>query len=105
MVAAGASLLPLNILADLTSIGTLFAFALVCASVLILRVVDPGRNRPFKCPGAPVVPALGVLLCVALMLSLPSENWMRLIIWLGIGLAIYFLYGYHHSKIGHDTAN
>jgi APA family basic amino acid/polyamine antiporter len=105
IVAAGASLLPLNILADLTSIGTLFAFALVCASVLILRVVDPGRNRPFKCPGAPAVPALGVLLCVALMLSLPSENWMRLIIWLGIGLAIYFVYGYHHSKIGHDTTN
>lgn len=105
IVAAGASLLPLNILADLTSIGTLFAFALVCASVLILRVVDPGRNRPFKCPGAPVVPALGVLLCVALMLSLPSENWMRLIVWLGIGLAIYFVYGYHHSKIGHDSSN
>ncbi|MFN7627600.1 MAG: amino acid permease [Pirellula sp.] len=105
IVAAGASLLPLNILADLTSIGTLFAFALVCASVLILRVVDPGRNRPFKCPGAPAVPALGVLLCVALMLSLPSENWMRLVVWLGIGLAIYFVYGYHHSKIGHDTSN
>jgi APA family basic amino acid/polyamine antiporter len=105
IVAAGASLLPLNILADLTSIGTLFAFALVCTSVLILRVVDPGRNRPFKCPGAPAVPALGVLLCVALMLSLPSENWMRLIVWLGIGLAIYFVYGYHHSKIGQDTTS
>ena len=105
IVAAGASLLPLNILADLTSIGTLFAFALVCTSVLILRVVDPGRNRPFKCPGAPAVPALGVLLCVALMLSLPSENWMRLIVWLGIGLAIYFVYGYHHSKIGNDTTS
>lgn len=99
IVAAGASLLPLNILADLTNIGTLFAFVLVCASVLILRVVDPTRERPFRCPFSPVFPAMGVLLCIALMLSLPSENWLRLVIWLSIGLAIYFCYGYWHSKL------
>lgn len=99
VVALAASLLPLNILADLTSIGTLFAFALVCLSVLILRYVDPNRERPFRCPFSPVFPALGILLCFALMLSLPSENWMRLVIWLIAGLAIYFCYGFYHSKL------
>ena len=104
VVALAASLLPLNILADLTNIGTLFAFALVCASVLILRYVDPGRERPFRCPFSPVFPSLGILLCVALMLSLPSENWMRLVIWLGVGLVIYFCYGYWHSKLRNASA-
>ncbi len=99
VVAVAASLLPLSILADLTSIGTLFAFALVCLSVLILRYVDPERERPFRCPFSPVFPALGIILCVALMLSLPSENWMRLIMWLAVGLVIYFCYGYWNSKL------
>ncbi len=99
VVATAASLLPLNILADLTNIGTLFAFALVCASVLILRYVDPERERPFRCPFSPLFPSLGIILCVALMLSLPSENWLRLVIWLLVGLVIYFCYGYWHSKL------
>ncbi len=99
IVAAAASLLPLSILADLTNIGTLFAFALVCTSVLILRYTDPDRVRPFRCPFSPVFPSLGIILCVLLMLSLPSENWMRLVIWLLVGLAIYFCYGYWHSKL------
>ena len=100
MVAAGASLLPLNILADLTSIGTLFAFALVCLAVLIMRVVDPDRPRPFKTPFSPLFPTLGIILCVVLMMSLPSENWTRLIVWLVIGLVIYFCYGYWNSHLG-----
>ena len=104
VVAIAASLLPLSILADLTSIGTLFAFALVCLSVLILRYVDPDRERPFRCPFSPVFPAMGILLCVALMLSLPSENWMRLILWLAVGLMIYFAYGYWHSKLRNAPA-
>jgi APA family basic amino acid/polyamine antiporter len=104
VVAAAASLLPLNILADLTNIGTLFAFALVCASVIILRYVDPKRERPFRCPFSPVFPSLGIILCAALMLSLPSENWMRLVIWLGVGLLIYFCYGYWHSKLRNTPA-
>ena len=98
-VATAASLLPLNILADLTNIGTLFAFTLVCASVLILRYVDPDRERPFRCPFSPLFPTLGILLCVMLMLSLPSENWMRLVAWLAVGLAIYFGYGYWNSRL------
>ena len=104
LVAVAASLLPLSILADLTNIGTLFAFALVCASVLILRYVDPDRERPFRCPFSPVFPSLGIILCVALMLSLPSENWLRLVVWLVVGLAIYFCYGYWHSKLGKAAA-
>jgi basic amino acid/polyamine antiporter, APA family len=99
MVAAAASLLPLNILADLTSIGTLFAFALVCGSVLVLRITDPDRPRPFRCPFSPWFPGAGIFLCVLLMLSLPSENWLRLVMWLGLGLVIYFCYGYWHSKL------
>jgi APA family basic amino acid/polyamine antiporter len=101
VVATAASLLPLSILADLTNIGTLFAFALVCISVLILRYVDPDHPRPFRCPFSPVFPALGVILCVALMLSLPSENWLRLVGWLLVGLCIYFFYGYYHSRLRH----
>jgi APA family basic amino acid/polyamine antiporter len=102
MVAMAASLLPLNILADLTNIGTLFAFTLVCLSVLILRYVDPDRERPFRVPFSPFFPVLGIVLCVVLMLSLPSENWMRLVIWLLVGLAIYFGYGYWHSRLRHQ---
>lgn len=106
LVASAASLLPLNILADLTSIGTLFAFALVCGSVLVLRITDPDRVRPFKCPLSPWFPSAGIILCVLLMLSLPGENWLRLILWLVGGLAIYFAYGYWHSKLrSANTAN
>ncbi len=105
IVAIAASLLPLSILADLTNIGTLFAFALVCTSVLILRYTDPDRIRPFRCPFSPVFPSLGIILCVLLMLSLPSENWMRLVIWLIVGLCIYFFYGFWHSKLKRAKAS
>ncbi|MEQ1829530.1 MAG: amino acid permease, partial [Pirellula sp.] len=99
LVATGASLLPLSILADLTSIGTLFAFALVCGSVLLLRITDPERERPFRCPFSPWFPAAGIILCVLLMMSLPGENWLRLVMWLFVGMVIYFGYGYWHSKL------
>jgi APA family basic amino acid/polyamine antiporter len=99
MVAAAASMLPLNILAELTSIGTLFAFVLVCGSVLVLRYTDPDRPRPFRCPLSPWFPTAGIILCLMLMLSLPGENWLRLVLWLCVGLVIYFSYGYWHSKL------
>jgi APA family basic amino acid/polyamine antiporter len=99
IVATAASLLPLNILADLTSIGTLFAFVLVCVAVLIMRRVDPDRPRPFKVPFSPVFPLIGIVLCLVLMLSLPGENWVRLIVWLAVGFAVYFLYGYWNSNL------
>jgi len=87
-------------LADLTNIGTLFAFILVCIGVVLLRRSDAARPRPFRVPFVPLFPILGVILCIALMLSLPVLTWIRFFVWLGIGLVIYFLYGAGHSKLG-----
>jgi APA family basic amino acid/polyamine antiporter len=92
-------LLPLRILAELVNIGTLFAFVVVCAAVLILRRTHPDFERPFRCPWVPFVPIAGILSCLLLMFSLPAENWDRLGIWLGIGLLIYFWYGRKHSAL------
>src|ERR1700720_1388117 len=94
-----AMLTDIGSLADLTNIGTLFAFALVCSGVIVLRRKDPARPRPFRVPFVPVFPLLGVLFCLALMLSLPLETWGRFFIWLAIGLSIYFLYSVRHSKL------
>lgn len=96
-VAILAAFLPLRILAELVNIGTLLAFVIVCAAVLIMRKKHPEAERPFRVPFAPVTPILGILLCTLLMFSLPKENWYRLIIWLLIGFVIYFAYGRHHS--------
>jgi len=100
-----ATVVDIGSLADLTNIGTLFAFILVCLGVIILRRTDANRPRPFRVPMSPVFPILGVLFCFILMLSLPLETWIRFFVWLGIGLLIYFLYGVGHSKLraGVDT--
>ncbi len=94
-------------LADLTNIGTLFAFSLVCIGVIILRKTDPSRRRPFRVPMVPLLPILGVIMCVALMLSLPILTWLRFFGWLIIGLVIYFLYSVRHSRLQHgiDTGD
>lgn len=97
-VALLAGCLPLSILADLVSIGTLLAFAIVCSAVLIMRYVDPQARRPFKTPLFPFVPIAGVLGCLLLMFSLPWENWLRLFVWLALGMVIYFTYGFWKSK-------
>ena len=94
-----ASFLPLRILAELVNIGTLLAFIIVCAAVLIMRRTNPELHRPFKAPLFPFVPIAGIAICLLLMLSLPSENWYRLIIWLIIGFCIYFTYGRKHSAL------
>lgn len=99
VVTAFAALLPLDILAELVNIGTLLAFVIVCLAVLVMRKTHPDAHRPFKCPLVPVVPLLGVIFCMLLMFSLPSRNWMRLIIWLALGFVIYFSYGQHHSVL------
>jgi len=99
IVATAASLLPLRILADLTNIGTLFAFVVVCAAVLIMRRKHPEAQRPFRAPFVPLTPILGIAICLLLMFSLPAENWLRLGAWLGIGLVIYFSYGRYHSVL------
>jgi basic amino acid/polyamine antiporter, APA family len=104
-VASMAGFIPLSILAEMTSIGTLFAFVIVCGAVLIMRRTNPNANRPFRAPFVPVVPILGILTCLLLMFSLPYENWVRLIIWLVIGLFIYFLYGRSHSVMSHEAAH
>src|SRR5437868_6703825 len=96
-VAAMAGFIPLSILAEMTSIGTLFAFVIVCGAVIVMRKTNPTANRPFRAPLVPLIPILGILTCLLLMFSLPVENWYRLIIWLIIGLVIYFLYGRRHS--------
>jgi len=96
-VAVGAGLLPIDALLEMTNIGTLFAFAVVCTAVLIMRRVHPEAERPFRCPWVPVVPILGILSCLMLMLSLPAANWWRLVVWLGLGLVIYFSYSRYHS--------
>jgi APA family basic amino acid/polyamine antiporter len=96
-VAAMAGFIPLSILAEMTSIGTLFAFVIVCGAVIVMRRTNPNAKRPFRAPFVPLVPILGILTCLLLMFSLPAENWYRLIIWLIIGLIIYFLYGRRHS--------
>ena len=97
MVFAG--MLPIGLLGELVSIGTLLAFAIVCAGVLVLRRTDPDRPRPFRTPLVPLVPILGIGFCFYLMAGLPVDTWARLIIWMAIGLAIYFLYGRQHSKV------
>jgi APA family basic amino acid/polyamine antiporter len=94
--------LPIDALLHLTNIGTLFAFVIVCAAVLIMRRTNPEAERPFRCPFVPVVPILGVAACLLLMLSLPAANWWRLIAWLAIGLCIYFGYGMWHSLLGKE---
>ena len=95
--------LPIDALLHLTNIGTLFAFVVVCATVLIMRRTHPDAERPFRAPLVPLVPILGILTCLLLMFSLPEENWLRLIIWLALGLVVYFLYGRHHSVLTRVT--
>src|SRR5439155_7554531 len=97
-----AGLLPIDALLNLTNIGTLFAFTIVCGAVLIMRRTNPDAVRPFRCPFVPVVPVLGIGSCLLLMFSLPAANWLRLFAWLVIGLCIYFTYGRYHSILGKE---
>jgi basic amino acid/polyamine antiporter, APA family len=96
-VAILSAFLPLRVLAELTNIGTLLAFVIVCAAVLVVRKTHPEFDRPFRAPFVPLTPVLGVMLCLMLMFSLPVENWLRLGVWLAIGIVIYFSYGRRHS--------
>lgn len=94
-----AGILPMSILGELVSIGTLLAFAIVCVGIIILRVKRPEIERPFRTPFVPLVPILGAGICILVMLSLPWETWARLIAWMALGFVIYFAYGIRHSKI------
>ena len=94
-----AAFAPIQIVGEMTSIGTLFAFVLVCIGIIVMRRTHPETPRPFKTPLVPVVPILGVLANAYLIYHLGAENWLRLFVWLAIGLAIYFGYSRHHSKL------
>jgi len=99
VVAIVAALTPIGVLGEMVSIGTLFAFVLVCGAVMYLRRSDSDAMRPFRVPGVPVVPILGILFCLLLMVGLPLVTWLRLVVWLVIGMVIYLTYGRHHSVL------
>ena len=101
IVAVVATLTPINILGEMVSIGTLFAFVLVCGSVIYLRRSNSETFRPFRVPGVPLVPILGILFCLLLMAGLPLVTWLRLVVWLIIGLVLYVSYGRSHSALRH----
>jgi APA family basic amino acid/polyamine antiporter len=99
VVAIVAGFTPIQILGEMTSIGTLFAFVIVCAAVLVLRAKRPEARRPFRVPGGPILPVLGVLSCVYLMVNLTVMTWVRFLVWLDFGMIIYWFYGRTHSPL------
>jgi APA family basic amino acid/polyamine antiporter len=98
MIAAGT--IPIGVAGELTSIGTLFAFAIVSAGVVVLRMREPEIERPFKAPAIWFTGPMGVISAVGLMVTLPRDTWIRLVVWMIVGLAIYFVYGKNHSVLG-----
>jgi APA family basic amino acid/polyamine antiporter len=100
VVALGATVLDDDETYDLTNIGTLFAFLVVCLGVLALRVKDPHRHRPFRVPFVWGVAPLGAFACLFVMLGLPTTAWIRFGVWMALGVVLYFAYGYRHSRLG-----
>lgn len=94
-----AGILPINILGEMISIGTLLAFVIVCIGIIFLRYKKPEIHRPFRTPWVPFVPAFGAIICLLQMFSLPVNTWLRLVVWLIFGLAVYFFYGISHSVL------
>jgi APA family basic amino acid/polyamine antiporter len=98
IVALAAGLTPINVLGELVSIGTLFAFVVVALGVIVLRRTRPELERPFRTPGVPWLPALSAIASFVLMASLSTETWLRLLAWMALGMVVYFVYGYRHSR-------
>jgi APA family basic amino acid/polyamine antiporter len=105
LVAIPSGLFDIGTLANLSNIGTLFAFVLVSIGVLILRYREPERHRGFRAPGGPIAPVLSIIFCTLLMAGLEILTWIRFFVWLAIGLLIYFLYSRHHSEFAPEIAN
>jgi APA family basic amino acid/polyamine antiporter len=99
IIALIAGILPINQVASLVNMGTLAAFVVVCLGVIILRYTKPNMPRPFKTPGSPVVPGLGVLMCLYLMFSLPAITWWSFGVWTAVGVVVYVGYGYANSYL------
>ncbi|HJU67690.1 MAG TPA: amino acid permease [Gemmatimonadaceae bacterium] len=95
-----AGLFPIGVLGELVSIGTLLAFVIVCAGIWVLRVRSPELPRPFRTPLVPIVPILGILICGYMMARLPGDTWVRLLVWMALGLVIYFAYSMRRSRLG-----
>jgi APA family basic amino acid/polyamine antiporter len=95
--------LPESIVGEMTSIGTLFAFILVCAGVWIMRVRRPDLQRGFTVPALPAVATMGILVCASMIYGLGWTNWLRLLVWLVIGLGFYFSYGRKHSRLNAEV--
>ena len=93
-----AGIFPVGILGQLTSMGALLAFAIVCFGILVLRYKQPTLHRPFKTPFVPWIPLIGTLVCIIQMVSLPGVTWVQFVIWMAIGFLIYFGYSVKHSK-------
>lgn len=104
MVGLAGSLFPINVLGHMVSIGTLLAFVIVCAGIWVLRHTSPDTPRPFRAPWVPVTPIIGIIVCLYMMLNLNRDTWIRLVVWLVIGLVIYFLYSRHHSRVQLGTS-
>jgi APA family basic amino acid/polyamine antiporter len=104
LVATVAAVFPLRILAELVNIGTLMAFVIVCAAVLVMRRTNPQLPRPFRTPLVPAVPIAGMLMNFWMMCGLGWENWLRLFVWLAIGLVLYSSYGRRHSTMAQQLA-
>jgi APA family basic amino acid/polyamine antiporter len=94
-----AAFVPIQVVGEMTSIGTLFAFVLVCIGIMVMRKTHPELPRPFRTPFVPVVPIIGIFVNLFLMAGLGWENWARLFIWMALGLAVYFGYSRHHSHL------
>ena len=94
-----AAFVPVKVVGEMVSIGTLFAFVLVCIGVMVMRKKMPDAPRSFRTPLVPFVPIAGIIICLALMYSLPNESWIRLVVWMALGVVIYFVYGKKNSKL------
>lgn len=104
MVAVIAAFVPLAALAEMVSIGTLFAFLVVSIAVVVLRRTKPRLKRPFRTPQVPLLPVVSAVLCVGLMTNLAVETWLRFLVWLALGLVVYALYGRKHANLATRTS-